>query len=212
MDKLKIKKDWDKFYSESGFLTEKTYASHKKYFSVYFETISKYLGPESRILEIACGPGKLLSVLSNKNNYRILATDINSDLLKVAEKNVKKFGNISRIKFKRLNCFKLLSSRELKNTKFDGIIHHGLVEHFKDMGDVIKLLSYQTQKADFVIFGLPYYSKRNIKLWDKSGSKVFRSKWLYKEWKNFFVKNFNVIEIFRFDAKADNMICVIKGN
>jgi len=203
--------DWTKFYPDA-ILGEKEFRRHDTDFRDFFNTIYRYVPSDSSLLEIGTGPGKLLTVASLVNKYDIIATDVNKDLLKAAEMNVNKFGNPDKVEFRILDTFKLLEDDYLKDKKFGAIIHHGLVEHFEDMDDVKKMINIQSQRADYVIFGLPYFSKKNRGYWDSGDHKVYRNKWLYDQWEEYLVRTFNPEEVFYFDSKADNIMCVVKGD
>lgn len=65
------------------------------------------------ILEIGCGPGNITKHLLDKHpNYRILATDVAPNMVRLAKKNVPKAS------FQKLDCRYLLSLKK----SFDGIM------------------------------------------------------------------------------------------
>lgn len=65
------------------------------------------------ILEIGCGPGNITKYLLDKHpNYRILATDVAPNMVRLAKKNVPKAS------FQKLDCRYLLSLKK----SFDGIM------------------------------------------------------------------------------------------
>jgi SAM-dependent methyltransferase len=210
-----VKKDWEKFYTKVGELNEKDLNEHKRVFREYFKTIKKYIDKKSEILEIACGPGKLLTILSKMIDNRIIATDIEDSMLRICKKNVKNWGNSKNIKFAKLDSLKILEYKRLKNKRFDIIIHHGFIEHLSN-NDIVKILKLQLKKSEYIIFGLPYQTKKNQRIWDKAHSKIYRKKWNYNEWEKFLKNHFKLKEIFHFNVNSktscgDNLMCVISS-
>ena len=134
---MKILKNWDK----------KTWLSSDEYISCLIHFLKKQIdfNKETKILDIGCGRGKIISILSKKYQMKNLALGV--DVVK--HKDVEK-----KIKFVKINALQYLSKTKLK---FDIILFKQSIHFFK-FAEIKKILKFSknslTPKGKIVILAL----------------------------------------------------------
>ena len=122
---MKILKNWDK----------KTWLSSDEYISCLIHFLKKQIdfNKETKILDIGCGRGKIISILSKKYQMKNLALGV--DVVK--HKDIEK-----KIKFVKINALQYLSKTKLK---FDVILFKQSIHFFK-LTEIRKILSISKNK------------------------------------------------------------------
>jgi len=150
MKKQTIYKDFARYYDliYSG-------KDYQKEATVIKQLISKYKKSSgSDLLEVACGTGKHIQYL--KDNFKILATDINSGMLKVARQNVKD------VTFKQADMVTLNLGKE-----FDVIIclfsSIGYVKTYPNLRKTLFNFARHLKKGGIVIIE-PWFTKSIYKV------------------------------------------------
>jgi ubiquinone/menaquinone biosynthesis C-methylase UbiE len=168
---------WDDYYEEKLDLENfiGIIHSHRNLFESILKEAPK------KILEIGAGSGAT-SIFLSYLLPNITVIDNNDRVLKIAEKNIKKFNG--KINLKLADAFKLPFS----NNSFDLVCHQGFFEHFND-NEIQRLLKEQLRVARKVVFSVP---NNNYPVEKGYGDERFLSK---KDWEEIFNKlNFKIEE------------------
>ena len=139
---MKNLKNWDK----------KTWLSSSEYLTniiIFLEKKTKF-SKETKILDIGCGRGKIISILSKKYEMKNLPLGIDI----VDHKNIRK-----KIRFRKINALKYL---ETTKEKFDIIFFKQSIHFFK-LIEIKKILKYSKKKlnSEGKIIILTLHSKKN---------------------------------------------------
>ena len=115
----------------------------KKYIYSYVEFVKKFVKPNSRILDIACGPGLSSHLLSKL--YNVTAIDMSQGMVAYAKKN-----------FKNLD-FRVDDAHSLsfKDEYFDSVSACTFIEHIEDVGAVLDEMLRVTKRGGYVIIVSP---------------------------------------------------------
>ena len=91
--------------------------------------VSRIHGQHLRILDIACGPGKLVSMLANKqgNCCEIIGADLDADMVATARQNTSAYSNI---KIVQADCTNL--AKQFDAQSFDIVIESLVFHHLSD--------------------------------------------------------------------------------
>ncbi len=150
MQKQRIYKDLARYYDLIY-----SFKDYKKETVIIKRLISKYKKSKGNdLLEIACGTGKHIQYL--KDNFNVLATDINIRMLGVARKNIK--GVI----FKRADMVELNLGK-----KFDVVIclfsSIGYIKTYYNLKKTLNNFAHHLKKGGVVIIE-PWYTKSTYKV------------------------------------------------
>ena len=133
---------WDKFWKSEKIIHKPISIFKNLYFTRIKANYIKSFLSNSYILEVGCGDGKLLSLLSKKNKF--VGLDISSFALKKAMKNISNI-NASLIKGNVLDL-------DFNNSTFDLVICDGLIEHYSDkIEKIIKEIYRVTKRGGYLI-------------------------------------------------------------
>ena len=85
-----------------------------------FPVLFRYISPNSRILDVGCGPGKVSSSLYEQGYANIFGIDINPNAVRFARKSLSKLGMQ-----KAGECFRVANAQKIPfpNSSFDCIIN-----------------------------------------------------------------------------------------
>lgn len=182
--------NWDNFWKSKKIIYKPISIFKNLYLiRIKAEYIKKFLS-KSYILEVGCGDGKLLSLLSKEN--KIVGIDISREAIKKARKNLIN----KNVSLKLGNAFNL----DFNSNMFDLVLCDGLIEHYTDRIDtLIKEMYRVTKKGGRVIIILTNNDFiRNILFsfvykWDKKKIKTT------KEYKKTFNKIFSKTSDYRIE-------------
>ncbi len=130
------KKYWDGIWSEEGLSTWRTYPN-------LFGKISKEVRPNSKILDIGCGAGVLLSELRTQQKGICFGLDISSEAIKLL-KAMKMPGVVAR-----------LPEIPLKDSSFDVVIATEVLEHIENPSETLKQMKRVAKSGGFIICSVP---------------------------------------------------------
>jgi len=118
----------------------KEYDQYKVRYSYFFDifkrTVKKTVPNNLSTLEIGCGTGEILSMVTNQG----IGIDISDEMVKIARK-----------KFPNLN-FEIMSAENISlKTKFDVILMIGVTEHINDFDKTIENLHKVSKKGTIIL-------------------------------------------------------------
>ncbi|MBF0205434.1 MAG: class I SAM-dependent methyltransferase [Oligoflexia bacterium] len=101
--------------------------------------LNKYLQPNSKILEVGCGPGHNSLELA-RNGHHVVSLDLSPECIKIANKTL--VNNIYTENFGSLNylCGDFLEM-DIPNAPYDAVFFYGALSHFPDIDSVIDKVS-----------------------------------------------------------------------
>ncbi len=150
MQKQRIYKDLARYYDLIY-----SWKDYKKEALMIKRLISKYKKSKGNdLLEVACGTGKHIQYL--KDNFSVLATDINTGMLGIARKNIK------GVTFRQADIVKLNLGK-----KFDVIIclfsSIGYVKTYENLKKTLHNFAHHLKKGGIVIIE-PWFTKSTYKV------------------------------------------------
>ena len=113
------------------------------YLRNYVNFVRKFVKPNSKILDIACGAGLSSYMLSK--HYNVVGADLSEPLLAYARKHFK------NLKFKKEDARKL----SFKDNSFDAVMACGFIEHVREVNCVLNEMLRVTKKNGYVIIVSP---------------------------------------------------------
>lgn len=131
-----IIKNWDASYRDTNVTYNEEGYQTVGYKAVY-EDLKKYLPTDSeskKIVEIGCG-GARTSLYLAKHGFKVTCTDNSPEALRLARSNFSAAGASGE--FVTDDLFKT----QLPSNHFDAIISFGLLEHFEDVEQILKVAS-----------------------------------------------------------------------
>ncbi|MFD5428536.1 class I SAM-dependent methyltransferase [Streptomyces sp. NPDC127084] len=157
--------------------------------SEFFSLLSDVLPGEARVLELGCGPGRH-AIAQALCGYLVTAIDIDPTILEQARKNAMNCAPDSHIEFliQDMNCLDGFA----EDLKLDAVTHGGLMEHFPSPDAIRTSLHRQLAVAPYVIFDVPFDTRKNRALFDKDT--IFRQIWTSEKWTSEILSGFGVIE------------------
>jgi len=162
---------WGDYFKNIEFTLYRSAKIQAKYIDTIHDMACRLNSPV--LLEVATGSGYtsvLLADLLRNKGARVIATDIEPELLALTENN---FGFVKNL------SFRIADSRNLpfRDNEVNIVFHQGFLEHFDDT-EIVQMLKEQARVASaFVIFDVPN-SLRTKKI-QEFGDERFPSK---KEW------------------------------
>lgn len=154
MKKIKSHKKVDWHWDTFNFKSSNT----NWYLKSVRECFAKYIPSKSKVLEIGCGTGNILTHLSSVKKCQSYGIDLSSDALKVIKK-YEKMRN-TKVHFKVGDGF----SVPYKANSFDCVYSEGVIEHFPDT-EIIKMVKEHVRvckRGGRVIISVP--NKYNLPL------------------------------------------------
>ena len=147
----------------------KEYKHYFKHFKPHLEIISKYTKKGGKILDIGCGPGHLLGLLSKKG-YDVEGMDITKELVKALNKKYKVY-------------FCEVGSKKMKGKKYDFLVLSHVIEHVSNPKTFVGNLNRLLNKGGRILVATPFLGGLI--------PKILRTKWYglgYGQHLNFFSK------------------------
>ncbi len=175
-----------KIYYEQ-YVTPSDIASEMLYLGYLYNDIEgKY------ILDLGCGTGKLSIGAALLGAKYVLAVDIDNDALKVAARNVKKFGlnNIQMVRYDVKNlCLKKVFDTTIQNPPF-GVHNTGIDIVFLEKALTYSKVVYTMHKHETRDFILRYLSRKDVKV-----TNIIRKKFRLSRLYRFHKKDYKYINI-----------------
>lgn len=191
-------------------LTPEYIATWKAQNETFFRYVQQYVPPGGNIAELGCGPGRHAITMALMG-YRILAVDLDENVLEQASENAGRLTPTGAIRFRRGDLSRLADIPELTDSQLDAVTHGGLMEHFSSQEAVRETLRNQLDYAPYVIFDVPLGTPKNQRLFERDD--VFRQEWTSEEWREVVLKDFNVVvwkdEIHDHASMTDDLVCVL---
>jgi len=162
---------WSEYFKNIEFTLYRSAKIQAKYIDTIHDMACRLNSPV--LLEVATGSGYtsvLLADLLRNKGAKVIATDVEPELLAQTESN---FGFVKNL------SFKIADSRNLpfRDNEVNIVFHQGFLEHFGDV-EIVQMLKEQARVAsNYVIFDVPN-SLRTSKI-QEFGDERFPSK---KEW------------------------------
>lgn len=132
-------------------------------------TISRYVAPGDKVLEIGSGTGVMAWPLTQAG-VKVTSIDNDPEVLSQAQINARVLE--ADIQYQKADAFNLpFSDREFKVA-----FSEGLIEHYSD-DDIVKLMAEHQRVADVVVVSVPLKGSRNVAFGNE--------RWLtMEEWEN----------------------------
>lgn len=111
--------------------------------NISMKLIKKYCKKDSKIMDVGCGTGRTLKILRNKGFYNSVGSDVSENSIKIC--NVNGFVTNKDV------FLSDIVKNNFKSDQFDMIFSEGLLEHFDDIGPIVKGLCRISSKYVLVI-------------------------------------------------------------
>ena len=191
-DNLTDKEYWNNYWTKINIPLEIKRTKRNNYLNAVLDVFDKYLpkNPNLSILEVGGSPAKYLIYMNKTFGYRVSSLDYSELGCKLSKKNFKLFKINGKV------FHKDLFSKNLNLPKFDIVFSIGVIEHFKDLNNVIKKHLDLIKPKGILIISCPSFlgvnkwilkrlspymlSLHNLKTMDISSWKIFEKKFNLK--------------------------------
>ena len=191
-----MEKTWFEAFSESMnvIFTDEDFDNYLADINSCIDFYKKYLGENTKILDLGCGLGTGSIPLSTFG-YKITGIDNDMKVVEAARINAKKFGK--DVQIIHGDIFDI--DKKFEPDGFDACISGGLLEHFSQ-GQIGELIDKQLLIAPRLIAYMPIASFPGEK-WNDG---IFRNLWSEEYWLKDIFEDYNVVH--HSTAKASEAI------
>jgi ubiquinone/menaquinone biosynthesis C-methylase UbiE len=133
---------------EAAFVYDKVAKAHAFLDKSFVKKVLRYKIGEGKILDIGTGSGLIPIMIHKKNPHQqIYAIDLSENMLKIAQRNAKKEGLESKIKFLLGDGKKL----QFEDHFFDMVVSHHTLHHIPDPAPVLHEMVRVVKKEGMII-------------------------------------------------------------
>jgi 2-polyprenyl-3-methyl-5-hydroxy-6-metoxy-1,4-benzoquinol methylase len=190
-------------------LSEQTLAHWRRHNAAFFHYVDAAAEPPQGILDLGCGVGRRAITLAGLG-YRVLAIDLDEEVLGQCSRNASKMGCGRRFQAKQGDIHALETITQ--PGEFAVITHSGVLEHFSCAADIVTHLRRELVLAGHVVFDVPIDTAKNRRLFQNDH--VFRHMWDQTVWVSVVEDAATVcdwtIECHEDQAMTDHFVCLLE--